>query len=162
MRRKDREVTDSKKIEEILEACDCCRIGLVDGAEAYIVPLNFGYERIDGRFILYFHCAKEGRKIDLLPRQESVSFEMDRKHSLVEGETGCDFSYRYQCIMGKSVNAVEFAKMAEQSGAAAVAVHGRTREQFYSGKADWEFRPEVTARVQVLKLSVTEMSCKES
>ena len=36
------------------------------------------------------------------------------------------------------VNAVEIAKIAEASGAAAVAVHGRTREQYYSGKADWE------------------------
>lgn len=36
------------------------------------------------------------------------------------------------------VNAVEMAKIAEASGAAAVAVHGRTREQFYSGKADWD------------------------
>lgn len=37
-----------------------------------------------------------------------------------------------------TVNAVEVAKIAEDSGAAAVAVHGRTREQYYSGKADWE------------------------
>ncbi len=36
------------------------------------------------------------------------------------------------------VNAVEMAHIAEESGAAAIAVHGRTREQFYSGKADWE------------------------
>jgi tRNA-dihydrouridine synthase B len=36
------------------------------------------------------------------------------------------------------VNALEFALMAQQSGAQAVTVHGRTREQFYSGKADWE------------------------
>ena len=36
------------------------------------------------------------------------------------------------------VNAVEIAKIAEASGAAAVAVHGRTREQYYSGKADWD------------------------
>lgn len=36
------------------------------------------------------------------------------------------------------VNAVEMARVAEASGAAAIAVHGRTREQFYSGKADWD------------------------
>lgn len=37
-----------------------------------------------------------------------------------------------------NVNAVEFALIAEENGAAAVAVHGRTREQYYSGKADWD------------------------
>ena len=41
------------------------------------------------------------------------------------------------------VNAVEMAKIAEQSGAAAVAVHGRTREQYYSGKADWDIIRQV-------------------
>lgn len=38
----------------------------------------------------------------------------------------------------RSINAVEFARMAEQSGADAIAIHGRTREQYYSGKANWE------------------------
>ena len=42
-----------------------------------------------------------------------------------------------------SVNAVEFAKMAESCGVAAVAVHGRTREQYYSGKADWDIIRQV-------------------
>ncbi len=48
-----------------------------------------------------------------------------------------------------SVNAVEVAKILEQAGASAVAVHGRTREQYYTGKADWDIIREVKQAVKI-------------
>ena len=61
MRRKDREITDRDCIDDIIEACDCCRLGFCDEGEPYIVPLNFGYDRNAGCF-LFSQC--QGRKKD--------------------------------------------------------------------------------------------------
>ena len=47
------------------------------------------------------------------------------------------------------INAVEIAKIIEEAGASAVAVHGRTREQYYSGKADWDIIRQVKAAVSI-------------
>ena len=154
MRRKDREVTELEKVVAIMEECECCRIGLVDGKEAYIVPMNFGYELQGDRIVLYFHCAKEGRKVDLIPKQEVVSFEMDTKRSLVVGEKGCEFSYLYQCVMGKGKMDIVENGDDKISGLKKIMKH-------YTDREDWEFVPELLDRMCVLRLSVTEWSCKE-
>src|SRR3712207_9292701 len=48
-----------------------------------------------------------------------------------------------------SINAVEIAKIAEDCGIDAITVHGRTREQFYSGRADWDIIGEVKKAVSI-------------
>ena len=73
MRRKDKELTDSKEIEGIVKKATVCRLGLMDEDEAYIVPVNFGYEKN----AIYFHSALKGRKIELIKKKEKVCFEIE-------------------------------------------------------------------------------------
>ena len=154
MRRKDREVTDFEKIIGIMKSCDCCRLGFVDKDEAYIVPMNFGYDIIGERIVLYFHCAKEGRKIDLIPAQSKVAFEMDTNGKLAEGKTACEFSYFYQCIMGTGRLDTVTDEDEKVYGLKRIMAHYSTEEQ-------WKFSETFVDMINILKLSVKTISCKE-
>ncbi len=96
MRRKEKEIRDPAAVEAVLRAARVCRLGLSDGDQPYIVPLCFGYR--EG--VLYFHGAREGKKIDLLRKNPRVCFELDGPADLLEGGTPCEWSMRYRSVVG--------------------------------------------------------------
>ncbi len=96
MRRSEREIRDEKGIHEILEKGLVCRLGLYDGQYPYVVPMNYGYR--DGR--LYFHCAREGRKIEILKINDRVCIEVDIDTRITRGDTPCRWATKYRSVIG--------------------------------------------------------------
>jgi nitroimidazol reductase NimA-like FMN-containing flavoprotein (pyridoxamine 5'-phosphate oxidase superfamily) len=96
MRRSDKKIKDNKQIDEIIRKANCCRIALVDGNYPYIVPVNFAVSNNN----LYFHSAKEGRKIDILRKNNFVCFEMDIEGEIVKGQKACSWGMKYLSIIG--------------------------------------------------------------
>lgn len=97
MRREDKEITERGAIDSIIMQSQVCRLGLCGDGVAYIVPLCFGY---DGGS-LYFHGAGQGRKIDILKRNNRVCFEFEADAEVVRGDSPCSFSMRYRSVTGE-------------------------------------------------------------
>ncbi len=96
MRRKDQEITDISAIEDIIRKGQVCRLALSENGRPYIVPLCFGYKENN----LYFHSAREGKKIDILRKNNNVCFEIDIDQELVKGKKACNCSMKYRSVIG--------------------------------------------------------------
>ena len=154
MRRKDREVTDFNKINDIIEKCYCCRIGLYDEEGISIVPMNFGYQYKNHQWIFYFHSASEGHKIELMKANPQVGFELDTSYALKEGKTACDYSSYYQSIIGKGK--IVFITDAQEKNLAMNSIM-----QHYTKKKDWTYHEKIFQEIYLVNLIVTDITCKE-
>ena len=96
MRRADKEIKDGAEIEDILKRGRVCHLGLNDRGLTYVVPVNYGYR--DG--CLYVHSAREGRKIDILRRNNVVSYSVYIDSSLVQSDVACSWGMSYRSVMG--------------------------------------------------------------
>ena len=98
MRRKDREVADKSEIYDILQRCGTVRIAMHGPEYPYIVPVSFGAERVEDQVIVYFHCAQEGMKIDLLGKDPRVCVEGEIFVKTEETQHG--ITARYESVIG--------------------------------------------------------------
>ncbi|MDE6274292.1 MAG: pyridoxamine 5'-phosphate oxidase family protein [Clostridiales bacterium] len=100
MRKYQREITNFDEILSLLDKCQTVRLGLYDGKYPYIVPLSFGWEVADGKLALYFHCAKEGKKVELLAKDNRVCIEADVLNGYVRTDHSVTADYESVIAFG--------------------------------------------------------------
>lgn len=152
VRRKDREITDNKRIEEFISKEQILRIAFYDNGELYIVPLNYGYV-LDEQYSFYFHGAKAGRKYELTKSFPNVGFEIDGNYTLVEGETACEFSATFQSVVGTGRLSLVEDKVEKLLGLNMIMKQT-------TSKAEWQYSEDMIEQVAVFRLDVEKLSCK--
>lgn len=153
MRRNDREIKDFEEIIEVMKKCDVCRIALNDEGYPYILPLNFGMRTEGERITLYFHGAGEGRKYELIKRDNRASFEMDCAHKLVADREACRCTMGYESVIGRGK--IEIVPEEERYDALRALMRQYYEEEF-------SFSEEAVKRTTVMKLVVEEVTGKRN
>lgn len=101
MRRKKRQVTDRKSIQNLVEEAQVVRIALNGEDYPYVVPVNYGYEWENDQLTLFVHGATEGKKVSMIKNDPRVAVELEGNHKLVEGTmNAATYSYAYQSLIG--------------------------------------------------------------
>lgn len=156
MRRKEREVVKSEEIAEALDSCKVCRLGVQDEDGVYIVPLNYGYVMENGVLTLYFHGAKEGKKMELIRKAPKVGFEIDGGHGLQEGDKACQYSYYFVSVTGKgTAQVVEDPE--EKLHALEILMKHQTGKEF----PEFKENPKLEKTVGILKVEAETYTCKK-
>lgn len=153
MRRSDREITDVKLIEAFIAKEQIMRIAFYDNGEIYIVPVNYGYTNDSGQFAFYFHGAKAGRKYELSKGSPDIGFEIDGNYELLEADIACDFSAKFQSVVGTGKISIVEDREEKLKG-----LNFLMRQT--SGNAEWQYSEEMINAVAVYKVDVNKISCK--
>ena len=150
MRRSEKEIADREEIDSIIRRSRVLRLGLSDKGQPYVVPLCFGY---DGK-ALYFHCAREGRKLDILSRNSRVCFEFDNFEAMVEANDACGWGIRYQSVIG--VGTAQLVEEGPDKQHALSVIMAQYSERAFS------FPAEMLVRTAVVKIEIERLTGKQS
>lgn len=154
MTRRERQVTDMGEIREILEKGKVVHIGMIDGDEPYVVPMNYGYTMDeDGKLSLYLHGATQGRKLDVLRQNPKVFFSIESDVEPFSGDVACRYGMAYRSLMGRGT-----AVFIEDPQGKIDAMIKLMKNQ--TG-GDFTFDEKLVKVVSVLRIDVTEYTAKK-
>jgi len=150
VRRTDRQVNDHEQIREILERADVCRIAMSDDNVPYVVVMNFGLGKGNS---LYFHSASEGKKVNILKRNNLVCFQADIEHELILHTISCGCSMKYKSVVG--MGRITFVNDLSEKYEALQAIMAH-----YTQKPEHVFKEELVKRTTVMRLDIEEITGK--
>lgn len=151
MRRKDKEIKDKALIESIIKKAFVCRIALCEDGKPYIVPVNFGYK--DG--CIYIHSAREGRKIDVINKNNNICFEIGTDIELIESEVPCDWSVKYYSAVGFGKAQLVY-DINDKKKALDIIM------EKYSNKGSFEYNENMINNVVIIKIEMDSITGKKS
>jgi nitroimidazol reductase NimA-like FMN-containing flavoprotein (pyridoxamine 5'-phosphate oxidase superfamily) len=149
MRKANREIKDPNAVRAIMEEARVCRIGLSDDGMPYVVPMNFGL----GENCIYLHCAAEGRKLDIIRRNDRVCFEMDLFREVVLGQSACGCSARYESVIGFGR-----ASIVEEPGEKRTALD-RIMEH-YGVQGAFIYQDDILEKTTVIRITIESLTAK--
>ena len=155
MRRKDREITDRDEIVAILSRCHVLHLGLTDGNEPYIIPMNYGFLKEEESFTLYMHCAKEGRKLDIMAKNNRVCFEVECDAELFASKDVGDWTMFYKSVIGYGCIYIVEDDAEKREGLNILLAHHGYKEEVVFSESDF-------ARTNVLKIVVEDIMGKQN
>jgi uncharacterized protein len=153
MRRNEKEITDIIVLEEIIKKSDVCRIAMATMNIPYIVTMNFGYSSTPEPR-LYFHCANEGKKLEMIRQNNFVCFEMDTDHEIYTGTNGCDWGMKYKSIVGNGLITIITGREEKITGFTSIMKH-------YGGARVFTFDESSVEKTIILRLDIKEMTGKK-
>ena len=152
MTKRERQITDEAQIGKILDTAGVLHLGLALDNEPYVVPMNYGYTKEDGKLVLYLHSATRGKKLDMIRSNPRVFFEMDCDLTPFEGEKPCQYGLSYSSVMGwGSARIVEDVQ--EKMKAMSVLMKTQTGR-------DFSFDEKLVSIVAVIRIDVEAYTAK--
>ena len=151
--KREREVTDINEIKEILDKSMIVHIGMIDGDEPYVVPMNYGYTLEDGELCIYLHGATVGRKLDIIKTNPKVFFEMECDVTPFEGKVACQYGTTYASVMGLGTAEV-LTDVNEK-------IDGLTKFMKTQTGKDFTFDEKMVSIVSVIKITAKYFTAKK-
>ena len=151
--KREREVTDINEIKEILDKSMIVHVGMIDGDEPYVVPMNYGYTLEDGELCIYLHGATVGRKIDIIKANPKVFFEMECDVTPFEGKVACQYGTTYASVMG--LGKAEVLETPEEK------IDGLVKFMKTQTGKDFAFDEKIVSIVSVIKITAKDFTAKK-